>query len=276
MSHLVRGACLFTLVLCVAAVAHAQVNAETLAEGITAPGFGGAGKSSLSFFRGNINLIEVRGEVTSYYASAHPEAPPKDEQFWFRDRVLLYGSAGLKQVSGQKIANDGFAHARYTRMQWLWVGGEVYGQAQYDRVRLLSRRLVTGAGLRVIAANFTYLRAWGGTGYMAEFERRKIPEENRPPNGPDPVNMTNHRFSNYATVIVPIRPNQLNLNGTAYVQPRFDYFRDIQILAEAHLVVSITDHLKVTTDFMFRYDSRAPIGVKRHDYRLGNGIAFNY
>ena len=256
--------------------ARAQVNAETLVEGVTKPGWGGGGKSTFALARGNVDLLEVRGDLSTYFATSHPDAPEGADRFWFRDRVLAYGSAGLKILGGQRAANDGYGHLRYTRMQWLRFGGEVFAQAQYDLFRLLQRRLLVGAGLRVVFANYERFRGWLGTGALIEFERRNIAPENRPPLGPDPVDMTNPRSSSYVTLLIPLIPNHLSLLSTAYVQPRWDRFRDVQILEETKLQVKVTDHLSLTTDLSVRFDSRPPRTVERTDVRVGNGVAYSY
>ncbi|HEX5659310.1 MAG TPA: DUF481 domain-containing protein [Polyangiales bacterium] len=266
-------------VLCVfafAGSAHAQVNAETLVESITKPGWGGGGKSTLSFSRGNVNLLEVRGDLSTYFATSHPDAPPGTDRFWFRDRILAYGSAGLKSLDGKGVANDGFGHLRYTRMHWLRFGSEVYLQAQYDKFRLLSRRLVAGAGLRVVFINYDRLRGWVGTGALLEFERRDILPENQPPRGPDPTDMTNPRSSSYITLIIPLVPERLSLIATAYVQPRWDIWRDVQVLHEAKLQVKVTGHLSINTDLGVRFDSRPPVSVERTDTRIGNSVQYSY
>ena len=121
-------------------------------------------------------------------------------------------------------------------------------QAQYDEFRLLQRRLVAGAGTRVVFANYERFRGWVGTGAMIEFEKRNIATENQPPTGPDPVDMTNPRWSNYVTLLIGLVPKYLALINTAYVQPRWDKFGDIQILEEARLSLKVTDHLGLTTD----------------------------
>ena len=256
--------------------ARAQVNTETLAEGVTKPGWGVGGKSSCAFARGNLDLLEVRGDLSTYFATSHPQAPEGADRFWFRDRVLAYGSAGLRLINRQKVANDVYGHLRYTRMQWLRFGGEVFGQAQYDLFRLLQRRLLVGAGLRAVFANYERFRGWLGTGALIEFERRNIAPENRAPVGPDAVDMTNPRWSSYITLVIPLIPGHLSVLSTAYVQPRWDRFRDVQVLEEAKLQVKVTDHLSLTTDLSVRFDSRPPRTVERTDVRVGNGLVYSY
>jgi hypothetical protein len=254
----------------------AQLNAETLSERVTAPGLGGGAKSTLAYSSGNVDVLNISGELLTYYATPHPDAPPGAARFWFQDRVLAYGSAALGRASGEEVANEGYGHLRYTRMHWLRVGGELFAQAQYDQFRLLQRRLLTGGGARVVFVNGDVVVGWFGTGYMVEFERRNIAPENQPPAGPDPVNMTNHRWANYATVLVTLRPDLLKLVSTAYAQPRWDAFSDVQVLGEAHLVVMLRANLSVTTDFALRFDSRPPRTVEPLDLRVGNGLSLTF
>jgi hypothetical protein len=270
----------FVLCVCVslswAGPSAAQLNAETLSERVTAPGLGGGAKSTLAFSSGNVDVLNLSGELMTYFATPHPDAPEHAARFWFRDRVLVYGSAAVGTAKKEQVANEGYAHLRYTRMQWLRVGGEVFAQAQYDEFRLLSRRLLAGAGARVVYVNGPILVGWLGAGSMVEFERRNIAPENRPPEGPDPVNVTNHRWANYTTLVATLSPDLLKFVNTVYVQPRWDAFSDIQILAESHLQISIKEHLAITTDLTIRYDSRPPRTVEPLDIRVGNGLAATF
>lgn len=255
-----------------AAIARAQVNAESLAEAVKEPGWGGGAKASLTLSRGNVDLLGLRGEAALRFASEHPAALGEDE-FLFRDRVLFYGSAGLTDVERETVANNGYAHLRYTRMQWLRFGGELFGQAQYDEIRLLSRRLVFGTGIRAVLVDLERFAAWLGSGYMYEKERRNIPPEDRPPRGPDPISMTNHRWSNYASFVIDVVEETVKVVNVIYVQPRFDLFRDVQILEQLSLVVKLTDRLNFNSDLEVRHDSRAPRAVEKTDVQLSQGIS---
>jgi hypothetical protein len=281
MQAMIRSQSLWALFAGLVAVAwpgagRAQLNAETFSERVNGPGLGGGAKSTLAYSSGNVDVLNISGEFLTYYATPHPDAPEGATRFWFRDRVLVYGSAGLGRANREEVANEGYGHLRYTRMHWLRVGGEVFTQAQYDEFRLLQRRLLAGAGTRVVFVNGEIVVGWFGTGTMVEFERRDIAPENRPPAGPDAVNVTNHRWANYATVLVTMAPDLLKLVGTVYAQPRWDAFSDIQVLGETHLVVMLGKNLSLTTDFTIRYDSRPPRTVEALDIRLGNGLAVTF
>lgn len=263
----------FLLIPC--GLARAQINAESLAEAVKEPGWGGAAKGSLALFRGNVDLLELSGEAALRFATAHPDAQER-EKFLFRDRVLVYGSASMRDVSGETVVNNGYAHLRYTRMHWPRFGGEVYAQAQYDEVRLLQRRLVGGAGIRAVFADWERFGGWLGSGYMYERERRDIPLEDRPPEGPDPVSMVNHRFSNYVTLVAEAVEDTLNFVNMLYVQPRFDDFADMQILEQLTMVIRITDRFSFNSDLQVRHDSRAPRSLKKTDLRLSQGVTVSF
>src|SRR5690606_22548194 len=94
----------FLLIPC--GLARAQINAESLAEAVKEPGWGGAAKGSLALFRGNVDLLELSGEAALRFATAHPDAQER-EKFLFRDRVLVYGSASMRDVSGETVVNNG-------------------------------------------------------------------------------------------------------------------------------------------------------------------------
>ncbi len=255
--------------------AEAQINIEGLMDSIKEHGWESAAKAGLSKYKGNINLFEITGEAATRFATAQPKA--KDHQnFLFRDRVLLYGTATYKRVSGARVINNGYAHLRYTRMQWIHFGMEIYGQAQFDKIRLLQRRLIAGAGLRAVFLDTERFGGWLGSGYMYEYERRHIQPQNRPPMGPDPVEMANHRWNNYITMIGKALDGKVTAVNTVYVQPCFDDFSDIQILETLSLAVSITDILSVTSDLLVRYDSRAPRTIKRTDVQLTQGLALTF
>lgn len=253
----------------------AQINVEPLAESVKAPGFSGATKGSLSLFRGNSDVLETRGEASLRFATPHPDNQDSEE-FLFRDRVLVYGSAGLRDVNSERAVNNGHIHLRYTRMQWMRFGAEVYAQAQYDEVRLLSRRLVGGAGLRAVLIEKDAFTAWLGSGYMHERERRNIPSDDRPPLGPDATHVTNHRFSNYLTCVLDLFEDRLAAVNVVYVQPRLDGFRDFQLLEQLSLIFKLSEHFAFTSDLAVRHDSRAPRSVKRTDLQLTQGLSFSF
>lgn len=240
----------------------AQVNTEALAAEVKRAGpqlvlAGGGG-----FASGNVELVEWRGDLAFDHATAHPQQP--SERFWFRDRSLLHGNVGQKRVGGTSVVNTGFGHARYTRMQWPQFGVEGYGQAQYDEQRLLQWRALVGAGVRAVGWNTPRFGLWGGTGYMAEWEKREA--------GVQPRRVLNHRFSSYLTIQALWLPDRLSFVATAYIQPRFGAFADLQVLQETQFRFLLTDALRFSIDGSLRHDSRPPEGVKPTDLRVGASL----
>ncbi len=247
--------------------ASAQINIETVTGRIAEPGFGAGARSAVAYSAGNVDFFDLRGELTTFFATPHADAPEDDALFWFRDRVLVYGSAGYRSSNGEPNAKEGYGHLRYTRMQWLSFGGEVYGQAQFDEFRLLRRRLVAGVGARSVVVNHKHVTLWLGAGPMYESERRNIPA-----GAPDPIYMTNYRLNSYATLLLTFVPDLVTLVSTTYAQPRFDDFKDLQLLNETRLQVEITDRLLISSDLNYRLDSQPPVGVERRDIRLGQSL----
>lgn len=257
------------------AQAVAQISVEPLVEAIQQPGFSGSVKGSLSLLRGNSHVLETRGEAALRFATPHPDNPDH-ENFLFRDRLVWYGSAGLRDVNEERVVNNGFMHLRYTRMQWLRFGAEVYAQAQYDEIRLLSRRMLGGAGLRAILFDAKHLSIWAGSGYMHERERRNIPDADRPPRGPDAIHVTNHRLNNYLTWVLDLYEERLEVVNVVYVQPRLDDFRDFQLLEQLSLSFKLTDRFAFTSDLLVRHDTRAPRSLKRTDLQLTQGLSLSF
>ena len=242
--------------------ARAQVNTEALAAEVNAAGPRLTLAGSGGFASGNVDVIEWRTDMAFDFATAHAEAP--NERLWFRDRVLVHGNFGQKRVSGNTAVNTGFGHVRYTRMLVPRVGPEAFGQAQYDQQRKLRWRTLAGGGLRAVALNRERIGLWGGTGYMAEWERRDadvVPER-----------MLNHRWSSYLTLAAVLVPERASFVTTAYVQPRLDRFRDLQVLTEAQLRLSITDALRFSVNGSIRHDSEPPNGVEPTDVRIQGSL----
>ena len=256
--------------------AHAQMNVEALATTVEEAGLHGTAAALLSLEVGNVQMVDVSGDVSLVYSTAHPDAPSEAAGFWFRDRLLSYGNAGFKQTTDAPIANRAHIHIRYTRMQWTKIGGEVFTQVQYDEFRLLERRVLGGAGARFVLAGFPHFSSWFGTGYFVEEEQREIPPEDQPPMGPDPLHMLNHRWSNYLTLMATQESHQLSFINALYVQPRLDNPADIQILNELTMQVQLAEHFSFTLGVSVHFDSRAPRSVSEFDVALKNGITAQY
>ncbi|MCB9687423.1 MAG: DUF481 domain-containing protein [Alphaproteobacteria bacterium] len=245
-----------------AGAAWAQVNAETLAPDAEAPGLGLGWRGSFNLAYGNADLVDVGNDLSTQWTDGFA-APPDDGRYWFRDRVLLYGHQLDRWVTGDVVLAERFVHLRYTRMLVPRFGLDVFGQAGNDVSLLLLARVVGGGGVRVVAIRSDTFELWGGTGAMAEWEHRDVPEAEEP-------YMLNPRSTTYVTIRWDVVPDRFVVGGTGYLQPRFDDPADVQILEESRADVKLTDALSVGMAFRLRYDSRPPGELEPLDIRWSN------
>lgn len=247
------------------ALAHAQVNTENLAALAEAEGFGLTLAAGSNFTYGNIDYLDVRGDGQLQLRDNFDD-PPND-QSWFRDRALLSFHGAFRTNQGDTLLDERLVHFRYTHMFVPRVGVEGFGQAQNDAILLLKWRVLAGGGARVVAVNEKWLGLWAGSGYMAEYEDRNVPV-----GGPDEPVVLNHRWTNYVSVRASLIEDRLNLLNTAYVQPRWDDFGDVQFLDEASLEAMVSEALSITSALRLRNDSRPPADLEPLDARWTAGF----
>jgi hypothetical protein len=202
------------------------------------------------------------------FLTLHPHADPEDPRNGFRDRFITSGNLTRRNYGGGKVLDGRFVHVRYTRMQWLRFGGEVYGQVGNDRLLLQRWRILGGAGIRTVIADSDAADIVFGTGYMYEWEDRDIGEE-----ALDPRREIDHRSSTYLSLTVLPLPDQLSIQNTVYVQPRWDKPSDIQLINDGEIDLKVTEAVSFNTSLRLRYDSDAPSELVGLDYRLMNGLS---
>ncbi|MEL6178692.1 MAG: DUF481 domain-containing protein [Myxococcota bacterium] len=247
-------------------IAHAQVNIEPMVRNLK-EGFGLTSGAGVDFNRGNTEILTLKSNLTLSGVTLHPKTPD-DRPALVYQRLLLSARTTRQSANGELARNDGFSHLRYTYMWHPRVGPEAFTQVQFDEFRLLRRRTLLGGGLRVVALNRASVQLWFGTGYMAEWEERNVEP-------PDVVSVLNHRSATYATLQWNIASaDRINLLFTGYAQPRLDAPADIQMLAEASLVIRLSERLSLSTDLNLRHDSRPPSSVQTTDITTGNSLVF--
>ncbi len=242
--------------------AFAQINVESFAAQSTESGWGAYLKGNGTFMSGNVNLLYLRSDLGVRYLTLHDSDGDEAENAYFKDRVLLTGYYTRKEAAETILDNEWYLHLRYTRMQWKHVGADFYVQQQFDEFHRLISRTLLGTGIRGVVFNNKRVGLWFGSGYMAEAETRNLPELSE-----EPVDVQNHRWSNYATLSWHIVPDHLHLSNTVYYQPRFDDFNDIQALGEGKVNVPVSDRISLGLSWVLRYDSMPPADVEPLDVK---------
>lgn len=258
--------------VCGVDVAAAQVNVESISSKAHEPGWGFAARADFGYSTGNVNYLSTKTSVSVQHLEVFAELPVEEGAApWLRERWLLFGNYSLKSFSDERVDNGGFGHLRWTRMWTPRVGTEVFSQLAYDEFRLLTWRLLGGGGVRIDIIHEASVGLWMGSGYMVEWERRNVPVD-----GPDPVEMVNHRWTNYITLRWRLIKDVLTLANTVYIQPRWDDFSDIQVLDEASLETIITEHLSIAIGVYLRHDSDPPEGVESTDLNTQSSLIVRY
>lgn len=267
-----RGALLLSLLWWIGAAraTHAQVNAEVLGPNPAAEGWGGGVDGSLALLRGNIDLFEVGGAGRLQHQTLHP-ALPTDEVRFVAQRVVLLGSARFAERAGAPFVNQAFVHARWTRMWHRWIGTDVFAQYQLNQFLRLQGRAIAGAGIRVELVRRRRVMAWGGSGYLFEYDRIRVL-----PGAPDTPVTYEHRFTNYLTLRLALFASRLLVQNTLYYQPRFDRPSDYRILDELEVLAKVGEPFGLGVTLGVLHDSAPPTGVVKTDLRLTSSVRVTF
>lgn len=267
---LIRSFLTILVIGALARQAHAQVNTDSLQKQSLNDGWSGEVGANVVVTRGNVDYLEVGGNIRAQWQELYPLRPCDDLPF-VKERIVAAMNGQFLEVDGDVFISQAFAHLRYVRMWLPRVGVDAAVQYQFDDVLHLKRRLVAGATLRLA---LIYRRSWQlhlGTGYIIEVERRDI----QPEDFPEPRDALNHRWLNYMVLDIPIGERS-HLQNTIYVEPRFDDRADMKILESMVLRVGITARVSMNIGFEFQHDSRPLPSVDATDIRVKNSLALSF
>lgn len=253
---LARGALAAGLLL--PGAARAQVNVEGLRKALTVPGVHGAVSGSLTTYQGNTVGNELGGTVLLGYR----------EQ---RQLLLLSTSASYSRSGGEARVANGFAHLRYNYVLGPRVAAEAFTQGESDQFRRLRLRALVGFGPRFTILDGEAGALFYGVSYMYVHTSLAPSVADRPVRPPDV-----HRLNNYAALLLVLEPGRATLGNTLYFQPRFDDFRDIQLLNVLSLDVSISGRISASLHCTLRYETPVPTPLERADLVVKNQIGVSF
>jgi hypothetical protein len=238
--------------------AHAQIsNVQPLLAKEAESGLSSALEGSLDWRTGNLSLVIFSGSLITRYR---------------RGRHLLFFLARADETlsAGNRIL---FKHLEHLRYRVDLVGPlqvEAFGQAEQDQARRVWPRALVGGGPRLAIIGSDNLDLAVAAAYMLEYQNVRATGE-----ADDGLDELAHRLSSY--VVLTVRAtNILKFGETFYVQPRFDDARDIRLLSETELLVSITDHLAIKSALFVAYDSRPPLGIRTLDTGLKTTVQASF
>jgi len=242
------------------------VNAEALRRNQFDDGWSGDITGAFSFWRGNVDYLDLGGSGSVQYQTLHPHE--KDDPVpYVAQRALLAANGRFAERNDSTFLSNAFAHARWTGMWHPVIGSDLFAQFQYNEFLRLNRRVLTGAGIRVEALHLPEVLVSFGTHYM--FESERVERDAAFPDDPETIA---HRWSSYGVMRSTLFDERLILQATVYYQPRFDDFHDHRVLTQFESEAVITEILSIGINVTQMYDSRPPNDVTRLDLRMTNTV----
>jgi putative salt-induced outer membrane protein YdiY len=188
-----------------------------------------------------------------------------------KNEFKFFGGYGLLSDSEKEILNGGFVHFRHNYKLSNRLKTFEFYQLQFNKVLLLNRRQLYGAGLRYGVVAQDSLRLDMELGLMRETETlnaaKLLPGE------------SDHIKDIRITYVNSLRwkLNKLvKINNVIYYQPSVKRLNDYRILNDFNLIVSLTDHLELITALSTRYDNKPPGTLKYLDNSLTLGLNLNF
>lgn len=179
--------------------------------------------------------------------------------------VMLLLDADLVKSPGNELVNNGFAHLRYNYSLHKWVKWEVFQQAQYNKIRNIDLRLLTGTGPRFKLSHKDDYAVYLGSLYMFEHERETG----------NPVYNNHHRWSTYLSFNLQPFDN-LSFVSTTYIQPRFDNFSDYRVSTTVSARLKVVKTVYFRTGFQLSFDAIPPPDIPRLTYKLENAVGVSF
>lgn len=268
-------ALLVTLGLGLPLESRATVNTEAIRGLAPSDGWSGFTEGSLLLKTGNEDLWQTGLGLRLQHATffEHRAEQPSDGQAassdpprWLRQSWLVVGQLNIGKKGGESFLNNGFTHARWTRMWVPSAGTELFTQHQFNKFLRLDTRFLVGSNARLILLNGSSTFLAAGTGYMLEFESL---------NGENTASDLFHRWNNYLSFKTSIG-EAAQLSSTFYFQPRFDALADFRALSENELEVKLVGNLSLATVLKLAHDNRPPSSVGRQDAEVLQKLRYSF
>lgn len=219
-------------------------------------GFQGGVSLSLGLKENVSQIIQVKNNLhLQYYKNKHT--------------VLFFNDLSMMAVNRDKLINDGFQHLRYNYDigESRFLTAEYFTQYQYNTIKLLKTRFLTGGGPRLkIHDNDSSLSFYLAPLVMYEYEQLS-----------DSLDTYSRQFKGDFYCSITVKLNKiLNFSHVTYYQPYFANWADYRIASDSHLKLDITKNLSFIVTFNLAYDSMPPEDVPKLFYSLTNGIKYSF
>lgn len=228
------------------------VNVEGKRSGGNVKGLHGSLDLNLSFTRNLQDVFTYGGKSNLQYLKG-------------RHRFLFLADLSRVRAGGSDFIDQGFEHLRYnySLVKTDRIALEVFQQAQFNSVQLISVRYLTGAGLRYAPVNTDSIKLWCGTLPMFEYEQLT-----------DGMIERNLRQSTYLLFFVSFR--KFEFQSVNYYQPNFSQLSDFRLSTSNTIEFGILKWFRYTISFDLLFDSRVPATVPATVFTFKNGMRLEF
>jgi len=218
-------------------------------------GITGGARVSLSSDLGNVDVVNCDGAGNITVNT---------------DKGVFLGvfKGGVGVLGGERFANSGVLHLRWTLTAHPRYQPEIFAQGDYAKSRRLDNRMLAGAGLRLNAYKAEDSTLSFGSALMWERENLDLLPADR-----HAVSTELVRWSNYINLSFDGR---IDFATTAYVQTALSDSGDMRLLGSAELSTPIIGPLHQTTSLDFRIDSEPPLDVEKQDFKFGASFGLKF
>ncbi len=186
----------------------------------------------------------------------------KDRHQWY-----FIGNVKLQKAEKTDLVNKGYEHIRYNfrltpNDRWY---AEVFEQLQFDAIRKIDKRFLSGGGVRFSPLLKQKVRVNVGLGGMYEYEIFKG----------DTASYNWVRGNSYLSFQAKLF-GDLFFYTTTYYQPLFAETKNYRIFNNTGVSLAIRSGFSFFSDFEIIYDTFLPVDVPATVYFLKNGLIYKF
>ncbi len=190
--------------------------------------------------------------------------------------ILLFNDLSFIQVDNEPaLVNSGFQHIRYnyTFQDSSFITWELFAQHQYNSIKLLKRRFISGTGPRFRVIKNKNFRLFIAPLSMYEYELLT-----------DDSTETHKIKADYYTSLFININDIFSISNTTYYQPDYSYWKDFRISSETSLNLQFTEKLSFSIIYDLAYDSDPPVDytldepapIPKLFYSLRNALVYSF
>ncbi len=185
---------------------------------------------------------------------------------------MLLNFLDYLSINEDPFISFGYTHGRINFLREKRISYELFAQGQYDLLRGLDERYLTGGGIRIKIADKSWYSLYLGLGIMYEHEQWDDPQvEGRE------VITDILKSANYLSARVELT-NYLDFNFICYYQGGKDNvflkFRN-RFNSDTNLSVKVNEMISLRTSFVWAFDTDPVVPITKFIYSISNGIQFN-